>query len=812
MALKRLHNLLLLPLLLASFAAAPRGEEEGAYHEAAALCDRGHWNEAGPYIDAALQRFHRSDADAVWGLRVLRGKVLIARNDAPAAIAALSPALPRRLARSDTAVRRLTYLAGANYRLMRNAAAETLLIRAEKLARNCHPEMIPEVLLYRANFEFRRKRYVEAIRYARISAASGRQYHQLTIQINAMMAGALALTEQEHYDEAIELGVSQLVLARGSGAESTIGKVEGNLAWAYESIGDLENASALLDDAIPLARKLAAEHDLITWLNLAGDIARLRGDKQKALYYYEEGLTIARKVTHRDLADFTANLSTAQLEVGDLRAARITNREAAALARTRDDQKGLLRTVLIDARIDAASGQLDSAIEKAQHVLSSAKTRPSQRWEAEARLAQFLVAVKRGGGANEHFRRAIETADAAREDVKSEEIRLSFGTLVREIYDDYIFFLLGVGRVEEALTVAEVSRVQSLADALDGGSRPRHSDLKGVARDRHAVLLSYWLTPKRSYVWTITPSSIEVTELPPEASIEQKVDSYSRELLNLRDSSARVGHGAELYEMLVAPIAKRIPKGARVIIVPDGRLHAFNMETLVDPATRHYWIETVTSETAGSLELLNRSQARSSDSMLLVGDPPSAGPEFPSLSKAAEEMTFVQKNFGVACTTLKGPRATPSAYKRSNPGLRGYIHFVAHGIATRQRPLDSAVVLAREGDSYKLYARDIIKQKLHARLVTISSCHGAGTRAYTGEGLVGLAWAFLHAGAHQVIAALWEVNDNATPKLMDDLYGGIRAGQDPATALRNAKLKLINSHSVFRQPRYWAPFVLYSGS
>jgi CHAT domain-containing protein len=198
--------------------------------------------------------------------------------------------------------------------------------------------------------------------------------------------------------------------------------------------------------------------------------------------------------------------------------------------------------------------------------------------------------------------------------------------------------------------------------------------------------------------------------------------------------------------------------------------------------------------------------------MLLVGDPPSAGAEFPRLFKAAEEMNLVQKHFVAACTTLKGTHATPTAYKSARPDLQGYIHFVTHGIATRQRPLDSAVILAPDGDSYKLYARDIIKQKLHARLVTISSCHGAGTRAYTGEGLVGLAWAFLHAGAHQVIAALWEVNDNATPKLMDDLYAGIRAGEDPATALRNAKLKLIHGKSVFRYPRYWAPFVLYSGS
>jgi CHAT domain-containing protein len=96
--------------------------------------------------------------------------------------------------------------------------------------------------------------------------------------------------------------------------------------------------------------------------------------------------------------------------------------------------------------------------------------------------------------------------------------------------------------------------------------------------------------------------------------------------------------------------------------------------------------------------------------------------------------------------------------------------------------------------------------------VTVSSCVGAGRRAYQGEGLVGLAWAFLRAGAHQVIAALWEVNDAATPQLMDAMYASIRAGNDPAAALRVAKLKLIHSGGVARKPLYWAPFVLYSGS
>jgi CHAT domain-containing protein len=141
------------------------------------------------------------------------------------------------------------------------------------------------------------------------------------------------------------------------------------------------------------------------------------------------------------------------------------------------------------------------------------------------------------------------------------------------------------------------------------------------------------------------------------------------------------------------------------------------------------------------------------------------------------------------------------------------VHFVTHGTASRTRPLESAVILSPEGDSYKLYARDIVTRHLRAELVTISACYGSGSRAYSGEGLVGLSWAFLRAGAHNVIGALWEVADApATPELMDSLYKELNQGKDPATALRNAKLTLLHSSNVFAKPFYWAPFQLYAGS
>src|SRR5207253_229814 len=142
----------------------------------------------------------------------------------------------------------------------------------------------------------------------------------------------------------------------------------------------------------------------------------------------------------------------------------------------------------------------------------------------------------------------------------------------------------------------------------------------------------------------------------------------------------------------------------------------------------------------------------------------------------------------------------------------------AHGTASRLSPLDSAIVLSKgsaEDDSFKLYARDIIRHPLQADLVTISACYSSGERSYSGEGLVGLSWAFLRAGAHNVVAALWEVSDASTPQLMDSLYHELSQGKDPATALRDAKLRLLHSEdakSVFKKPFYWAPFQLYTGS
>jgi CHAT domain-containing protein len=230
----------------------------------------------------------------------------------------------------------------------------------------------------------------------------------------------------------------------------------------------------------------------------------------------------------------------------------------------------------------------------------------------------------------------------------------------------------------------------------------------------------------------------------------------------------------------------------------------------------HYWIDDATMLSAPSLAMIAAAKPMQSGtrSLLLLGDPVSPSEDFPTLPLFAYEMKSIQKHFDPRNVAVFNSKlATPAAYLASNPAQYSYIHFVSHAVSSQTDPLDSAIILsatAASPDSFKLYARDIMRRPIDARLVTISACYGSGSRSYAGEGLVGLSWAFLRAGAHSVIGALWEVSDDSSPRLMNALYQGLEDGQAPAAALRKAKLVLLHSNSKFRSPFYWAPFQIYS--
>jgi CHAT domain-containing protein len=491
--------------------------------------------------------------------------------------------------------------------------------------------------------------------------------------------------------------------------------------------------------------------------------------------------------------------------------------------------------LLTQGMLAAVRRQDPQAVSLFRAVQDDPKNPTTTRLGAGEQLARLYELEGNTQAAEQTYKATLAAFDAARAELKSEESQLPFVANAARIYGDYIHLLVEQGRSDEALYVADQSRARTLAKALgaDSGAnraatRPAAVSHRQIAPKAGATLLFYWLGEKQSYLWAITPAKATMFPLPARAEIVARVDRYRKALLDLEDPlEARNEDGQALYNLLVAPAAKLIRSDIPVMILADGALSQLNFETLLVPGPGpnsspghaqelHYWIDDAILLSAPSIAMIAAAKPVQSAarSLLLLGDPVSPSEDFPSLPLFGFEMKKIEGHFDPHnVAVFAGLQANPAAYLSSNPAQYSYIHFVSHAISSSSDPLDSAIILsnpAAGADSFKLYARDIMRRPLDARLVTISACYGSGTRSYAGEGLVGLSWAFLRAGAHSVIGALWAASDDSSPRLMDSLYQGLEDGQTPAVALRHAKLGLLHSNSKFRLPFFWAPFQIYT--
>lgn len=823
---RSLELLAIATLLMALAGTCRRESPEKAYRAARADMDRNELSAASAKVDAALARFDDTDDEWVWALRIIRAEVLAKRGKGEEARALLRDPLPERYAHSEAAVRRLMVLGIAE--AADRSAGPRRFAEAHALALRSQPQLLGDTHLGLAFFSD----IDEAERHIHTAIDIARQQMKEIAVANAYSALSRGYAAAARYAEAIEAGEEALRSYERLGVHGRVSQAAGNLGWAYMEIGDHETAEELVGRAAQAAKAAGVDVEQMRWLNQLGNLKESRGDFAGADRDFVQALAIAEALGRREAgngkaaqdpqlekekAHILSNRARVQLALGAVGVAAPLVARALEIKRAAETRESELISLVIEARIEEARGDVARA-EQLLRDIASRTAMKATRWEAQARLAQLYARTRRGDLAAVEFRRAIETASEAREERAGDrDLRLPFFNLVAEIFDTYIDFLVDAGRIEEALAVTEMSRAQSLEEGLGIEAANGRLDARRVARRRGATILCYWLGRSRAYLWVVTPESVKLHPLPPSRTIEAEVESYRRATMRLTGTPERLAdRGRALFTALVAP-AGILPPNARVIIVPDGRLHELNFETLV--ADDRFWIEDAILSTASSLKLLVRqTPPRVRDaSILLVGDVPEVDPAFPRLAHAGTEIAGIKRQFPRPIpqpVVLHGGAATPSRYAEIDPSRFELLHFVAHGVASRKRPLDSAVILARDPKGYKLFARDIVglKPPLRARLVTISSCHGSGQRTYKGVGLVGLAWAFLAAGSENVIAALWDVNDTTTPKLMERLYARLRAGDDPAVALREAKLTLVRAKGNERKPYYWAPFVLYSGS
>jgi CHAT domain-containing protein len=789
--------------------------------QAATATLRGELHEAADLTALALEGADPTSPLATQ-VRLLRAEVLLLQRDVDGASALIDAPVPAGLDFERLEARR-AYLIGFREMMSgRLAEAATTLdgaIARAKAAGATEVVLEAENLAGQALYRLGRSAEAETrLTQARTLARAAADRVREAAILGTLGRGQLSL---ERYDAALGW-LEQALAFTDLDTHLMYATAALNAGICYARLGEFDRALELQERAVRLHEARTVAVYLEQALGELGHTHLLRGDPARAVALLERA---------RDVAASAGRTADAALWLDSSAAALIDQQRWPEAERLNDEsvelksatgKVSLAPNLINRAHIAAGRGQHTDAIAGFQAALDDAGAPPWVEWQAHAGLGSVFVNTGRTVEGLRHFERALTVVENTRSALLRPEYRIAFLSRMIHFYRVYVDALVDAHQPQRALEVADASRARVLAERFGSTPGARLSALALVdrARKADATAVTYWLGPERSLVWTVNERGIRMVPLPGAAEIDRLVADHRTFIERTLGDPRRVSQapGDALAAAVLNPILPFVPKGSRVIVVPDGSLHAVNFETLPVGADRPYWIEDVTIAVAPALALVSARPdsvppvtPAAQPSLLLVGDAVDAGQGLGRLQYAAAEIDGIRGAFSkVNVVVQRGGEASPQAFVDGSPGAFSTIHFTAHATANGLSPLDSSIELSPgPGGGFKLYARDIAQLTLRADLVTISACRSAGDRAYGGEGLVGLAWAFMRAGAGRVIAGLWDVDDQSTAALMTDTYAALAAGQSPADALRSAKLRMIAAGGNFAKPYYWAPFQVF---
>jgi CHAT domain-containing protein len=777
-----------------------------------------HGNLEAAYTHAEQARKGQPPGPWLVKFQLLEADILVRRGQLDEVVRLLSCDGPPSSARDDATIKRRLLCGRAHARLEKPTESAQELQSAHQLAQLAHSPLIADVLHTEGLIARDAGRLEEASEKFKGSLVAARNNADRFLEASNLIDIGFNNMQSAHFGEALTLLLQGAEVAHSIGARWQMEMATGNLGWTYQNLGDFDSSLPRFQDAEQQARGIGMTAHRVVWLQDAGLAEYRLGNLDAARKYDEEALSVAQTLPPDkevdQIANIQVNIALLLHEQGQYAAAkRYSDAAVATSTKSKDNvvvAYCLYMRGLITSRIGTAA--------QAEEILMSAlklDSDPDLRAEIQSAIAKLYADRQQNDTAATWYRRSIQTFETKRATVGDEALRLSTFAYGQGIYRDYADLLIKTNHPLDALQLLDRSRSRTLDEGLGSHSSADSDDEdpRAVARILNASILFYSLGREQSRLWVVTPRQTQLFTLPDEQHIKSLVNEHQSAIQQALDPDTAA------YATLVKPAASLVPAGSRVFVIADGALHGLNFETLQTGGLR-YWIEDVAITSASSIRMLSRSKAaaplRASRQLLLIGDPMIPKGRFAPLPDAPKEIQQVRQHFQPDSeTVISQERAVPAAYAASHPEDFRYIHFATHGTASPLSPLDSAVVLSpppQEPEAFKLYARDIVQHPLNATLVTISACYGSGVRTYAGEGLVGLAWVFLRAGAHNVIAALWQVSDAASPLLMDQLYSELQDGKAPDEALRAAKLSLLHSSRIYRKPLFWGAFQLYAGA
>jgi CHAT domain-containing protein/predicted negative regulator of RcsB-dependent stress response len=400
---------------------------------------------------------------------------------------------------------------------------------------------------------------------------------------------------------------------------------------------------------------------------------------------------------------------------------------------------------------------------------------------------------------------------------------------------------------EEALLRAEMERFR---DRLVWSQPATIKLLQEKMIQEKDTMVEFFLGEDRSFVWLITTNDISLEILPGRKEIEKTVKQYLEMASSMpsnihieRDLSRLRKLAETLFSKLFGRLSKQIAPGQKLIIVPDGLLHYLPFEALIhdgrylvedhevgcvpSASMLRLWQDSKdTTVTEDRMELLafadpifgpelktsGSRQSRNSPNHITQQMRASRGFQLAQLPRTHDEVEYIASLFSPERRQVYlGKGSTEDAVKKEPLSRYRRLHFATHSLVNEESPSRSAVVLTLDSNTDEdgfLEVSEISELDLDCDLVVLSACQTGHGQLLSGEGIVGLSRAFLYAGARSVVVSLWNVSDISTAQLMKSFYQHLAGNFSNAAALREAKLRMLQSSTETRHPYYWAPFIL----
>ena len=663
------------------------------------------------------------------------------------------------------------------------------------------------------------------------------------------------------FKKAIELCQRGLRIAEETGNKDEEGTGYGNLGVAYSSLGEFEKSKGLFESGLEIARKTGnKDAEGTQCINLSCAYHSL-GDFEKASKFSKLGLNIAKKTENKNLLGFGYNsLGHVYLSLCDFDKAIELFELGLTIAKETGDKHSEGHGYINFGCAYQSLHDSQKAIEFYQQGLSILKKighKPAEPSTYGA-LARAFHSLDDFLKAEELFKSQIKLVEEMRVLLQEkDEWKISF----RNTYDfrELVALQLKQGKIIEALLTAEAGRAQALVDLMEsqyGGKKSFQSSSKWQMELTLSNISSHISSPtlfleedtcdKVVYLWLLLKGqqfqfvrkeiSVELKTLinqtytqigvkgrgrsnnrSPDEPEDEEIDDLTDRGTQASASSSQQDDGGALktlYEVVIAPISHLI-KGDELIIVAHGSSFIIPYAALVDQHSK-YLSETLRIRLAPSLTCLKLlaecpEWRHSTSGALLVGDPwvetvRIDREKLPQLPGAEKEVKMIGQILNIV--PLTGKDATKEqVLSRLNPV--SLIHIAAHGQTENGEiilsPNRASVDEPKEED-FLLTMADVLGAKLHAKLVVLSCCH-SGQGPIKAEGVVGIARAFLGAGARSVIATLWAIDDEATLEFMRHFYGHLVAGKSASKALHQA-MKCLRESEQYKAVKHWAPFVL----